>query len=137
MNSTDFTFTSSATRSAYGRSRSASGVATVSFASGSRTRSPFALRRDSAAEHTSRTASISATSDRSAGNSPTDGQSVRCTERPPVRPRQISSESNGANGAVTRLPVSSTVDSVSKASRSPDQNRLRDRRTYQLVSASR
>ena len=41
-----------------GASRSASGTATVSVASGWRTRRPWALRTDSVAEHTSRTWSI-------------------------------------------------------------------------------
>ena len=58
---------------------SASGTATVSVASGWRTRRPWALRTDSVAEHTSRTSSIAATSSSSAGSSAAIGQSARCT----------------------------------------------------------
>ena len=63
MNATFFTFTSSATSSANGSSTVAWGEATVSAGSGRRTRSPCALRSDSAAEHTSRTESMAETSD--------------------------------------------------------------------------
>ncbi len=65
------------------------------------------------------------------------GQSVRCTLRPPVRPRQISSETSGASGAMTRVSTSSAVQSVSKAVWSSSQNRWRCVRTYQFVSTSR
>ena len=37
------------------------------------------------------------------------GQSARCTDRSPVRPRQTSSVVSGSSGAVTRQTVSSTV----------------------------
>jgi len=67
------------------------------------------LRSDSAAEQTSRTESIDATRPWSAGNASAAGQSVRCTERSPVSPRQISSATIGASGATTRHTVSSTV----------------------------
>ena len=95
------------------------------------------MRSDSAAEQTSRTLSIVDTSAGSRGNASTKGQSARCTERPPVSPRQTSSAVIGASGATTFASVSRTVYSVSNASVSPVQNRSRDRRTYQFVSASR
>ena len=38
-----------------------------------------------------------------------DGQSVRCTDRSPVSPRQTSSVVSGSSGAATRQTVSSTV----------------------------
>ena len=56
---------------------------------------------------------------------------------PPVSPRQIASVVSGSSGAAARVTVSSTVQSVSSAACSPAQNRLRDRRMYQLVSTSR
>ena len=52
-----------------------------------------------------------------AGNSAASGQSARCTLRPPVSPRQISSVTSGRRGAAIRHTVSSTVYRVSKASR--------------------
>ncbi|SLH93427.1 Uncharacterised protein [Mycobacteroides abscessus subsp. abscessus] len=108
----------------------------VTSASGSRTRRFFALRRLSTVEHTVRTSSMVDTSSGSAGRSAAAGQSARCTERPPVNPRQITSLINGSNGAASRVATSRTVCRVSTASRSSLQNRLRERRTYQLVSAS-
>ncbi len=81
------------------------------------------------------------TSASSLGSASGSGQSVRCTDRSPVSPRQISSVVSGSSGAATRVTVSSTVWSVSKAptSTAPSvaQNRSRERRMYQLVSTSR
>jgi hypothetical protein len=136
LSTTSLTLTSSPRMSANGASVSASGAATVSRASGRRTRRPRALRTDSAAEATCRTRSIAATSSASRGSNPPSGQSVRCTDRPPVSPCQIVSVVSGSSGAATRQVTSSTVCSVSIASGSPAQNRSRDRRTYQLVSVS-
>ena len=65
------------------------------------------------------------------------GQSARCTERPPVSPRQISSVTSGSSGAATRVRVSSAVYSVSKASRVSVPEPVARRRMYQLVSMSR
>ena len=116
-------------------------MTTVSAASGSRARSWLALRSAETVEQTSRARSIDATRAWSSGRSSYDGQSVRCTDRPPVRPRQISSVVSGSSGATTRHTVSSVVYSVSNAavadSSSPPQNRSRERRMYQLVSTSR
>ena len=68
------------------------------------------------------------------------GQSVRCTERPPVSPRQISSLTSGASGAMTSVSTRSTVASVSKAGRATAASslvkRVREVRRYQLVSRS-
>ena len=83
-----------------------------------------------------RTSSIASTSAGSAGISSALGQSVRCTDRSPVSPRQITSVTSGSSGAASRVTISSTVCRVSMASRSSSQNRERDRRTYQFVSAS-
>ena len=80
----------------------------------------------------------------SAGRSATSGQSARCTDRPPVRPRQISSVTSGSSGAVARQTISS--DGVEGVERMPGrrlggaggtQNRSRERRMYQFVSTSR
>ena len=79
---------------------------------------------------------MAATSSGSAGTSPASGQSVRCTDRSPVTPRQITSVISGSSGAASRPVTSSTVCRVSMASGSSSQNRERDRRTYQFVSAS-
>ena len=95
------------------------------------------MRSAEPAEQTSRTVSIDATSDSSAGRSSADGQSVRWTERSPVRPRQTSSVVSGISGAVARQTTSSTVWRVSNASASSSQKRSRERRMYQLVSTSR
>ena len=78
---------------------------------------PAPLRSAEPAEQTSRTWSIAVTSSSSAGRSSAAGQSVRCTDRSPVSPRQTSSVVSGSSGAVTRQTVSSTVKSVSNASR--------------------
>src|SRR5699024_9759936 len=70
------------------------------------------------------------------------GQSTRWTDSSPVSPAHTTSDMSGSSGAASRIVVSSTVYRVSNASRasrpedSPAQNRERDRRTYQLVSAS-
>src|SRR6478735_1465942 len=132
---TSLRFSSSAT-SCSKPARSAS-VTTVRPASGRRLRRLAALRSAEPAEQTSRTVSIDATSDASAGRSSADGQSVRWTERSPVRPRQTSSVVSGISGAVARQTTSSTVWRVSNASASSSQNRSRERRMYQLVSTSR
>ena len=84
-------------------------MTTVSLDSGRRLRRLAALRSAEPAEQTSRTVSIDATSASSAGRSAAAGQSVRCTERSPVRPRQTSSVVSGISGAVTRQTTSSTV----------------------------
>ena len=131
------TLTSSLISSANAVSAGAAGCATVSDASGSRTRSCRALRRPSAALHTARVRSIVDSSDESDGQPSTDGQSHRCTLASPVSPRQIVSAVIGSSGAAARVTVSRTVHSVSSAARSPSQNRDRDRRMYQLVSSSR
>ena len=134
------TLTSSAISPVNGASDSAAGCAMVSDASGSRTRSWCALRRPSAVLQTERTRSIAPASSCSSGSgfqSDTSGQSSRCTEAPPVSPRQIASVVSGSSGAAARVTVSSTVHSVSSAAGSPAQNRVRDRRMYQLVSTSR
>ncbi len=136
VSSTSLTLSSSAIRSLNGARRCGLSTATVSFGSGSRTRSFFALRSDDAAEATSRTRSISATSSASFGRSPALGQSVRCTDRSPVTPRQITSVISGSSGAASLPVTSSTVCSVSMASGSSSQNLERDRRTYQFVNAS-
>ena len=106
---TERTLTSSATIDSKPSSAAGSATTTVSCDSGSRLRSERALRSAEVAEQTSRTWSIAATSASSAGSSSAAGQSVRCTERSPVRPRQISSVVSGSSGAVTRQTVSSTV----------------------------
>ncbi len=95
--------------SANGSSAAGSAVTTVNDAKGSRARSCPALRSADALEHTSRARSIDATSAWSSGRSWYDGQSVRCTERPPVRLRQISSVVSGSSGATTRHTVSRVV----------------------------
>ena len=51
-------------------------------------------------------------------------------------PRQMTSQAIGSSGAASRVVTSSTVCNVSIASGSSAQNRERDRRTYQFVSAS-
>ena len=112
---------------------------TVMPASGWRTRRLCALRSDEPAEHTARVVSMSWTrrsSSAERGNRSASGQSVRCTERPPVSPRQISSLISGSSGADIRVVASSTVHRTSKASRSSSKNRSRLRRTYQLVTSS-
>ena len=81
------TFTSSAMRSAKGRRRSASDEATVSDERGRRTRRPLALRTAEAAEQTSRTRSMAATSSGSPANPVGSGQSARCTLAAPVSGR--------------------------------------------------
>ena len=106
---TSRTLTSSAISPVKSASDSASGATTVSSGSGSRTRSPPALRSDAAAEHTSRARSIAVTSPGSDGRPETSGQSARCTERPPVRPRQTSSVTSGSSGAIARQVTSSAV----------------------------
>ena len=136
---TSLTFTSSRMMSVKSARRAEDGSATVRLCSGNRLRSLFALRSEEDAEQTLRTSSMAATRPASAGNSSASGQSVRCTERPPVRPRQMTSVDIGRSGALMRQRVSSTVYSVLKASGnspSPAQKRSRERRTYQLVSAS-
>ena len=104
---------------------------------------PSFLRRAFATLETWRTASIAERMSSAAGTPSASGQSCRCTLRPPVRPCQTRSETSGMSGAATRVSVSSTVYSVSNASRlvgsassTPTQNRSRERRMYQLVSAS-
>src|ERR1700758_3207596 len=136
VSSTFLTLSSSAISPVYGASREGSSTTTVNFGRGNRTRSVLALRSDEAAEHTSRTRSMSATSRGSAGRSPSDGQSIKCTDLSPVTPRQITSVVSGRKGAARREVTSSTVCSVSMASGSSSQNRGRDRRTYQFVNAS-
>src|SRR6266851_7384381 len=139
--STVLTFTSSEVSETNGASDLASGWATTSDASGSRTRSWCALRSPSAVLHTARARSMAPVSSSSSGlssaQSDTSGHDARCTLAPPVSPRQIASAVSGSNGAAARDTVSSTVHSVSSAARSPAQNRLRERRMYQLVSTSR
>ncbi|SIL80688.1 Uncharacterised protein [Mycobacteroides abscessus subsp. abscessus] len=120
----------------YGSNRFGSGTATVSLSSGNRTRSFLALRKEDPVEATFLTSSMAATSAASAGNTDSDTQSVRCTDRSPVSPRQMTSVVIGSSGAARRHVVSSTVCNVSMASASSSQKRERDRRTYQLVSAS-
>src|SRR5450755_245832 len=140
---TSRTFTSSAIKSVKSASDSASAATTVSWDNGSLTLSPAALRSAAVAEHTSRTRSIAATRPGSDGRQDTSGQSLRWTERLPVRPRQISSLTSDRSGATTRQVISSAVYSVSNASRetaasAPEvpQNRARERRMYQFVSTS-
>ena len=113
-----------------------SSTATVSLGSGNLTRSFLALRSDDPAEHTSRTWSIAATKSGSAGTTSASGQSVRCTERSPVIPRQMISVAIGSSGAANLAVTSRTVCKVSIASRSSFQKRERDLRTYQFVNAS-
>ena len=141
---TSRTLTSSAIRAVKSASSWASAATTVSSGSGSRTRRPATLRSEAAAEHTSRVRSMAATRPGSAGSAETSGQSARCTDRSPVRPRQISSVTSGSSGAVTRQVTSSAVYRVSNAwpvtpASAPEvsQNRSRERRMYQLVSTSR
>ena len=103
------TLTSSATIPSNPASRSGSATTTVSVDSGSRLRSEPAFRSADVAEQTSRTWSIAVTSASSAGSESAAGQSVRCTDRSPVSPRQTSSVVSGSSGAVTRQTTSSTV----------------------------
>ena len=134
---TDLRFSSSATmRSKVPASSSPPGTTTVIPASGWRTRSWWALRRAEPLEQIVRVVSMRATRSASAGNSEASGQSVRCTERPAVSPRQISSATRGSSGAATRQTVSRQVYSTSKATVSSSKNRSRERRTYQLVRVS-
>jgi hypothetical protein len=49
---------------------------------------------------------------------------------------QTSSVTNGVNGAMIRVRLSSTSCSVARADGSPSQNRRRERRTYQLDRSS-
>ncbi len=107
--STIFTLTSSDTIDTNPSSACASSTTTVSSDSGSRLRRLAAFRSAEVVEHTSRTRSMAATSLSSAGRADASGQSVRWTERSPVRPRQISSVVSGSSGAATRQTVSSTV----------------------------
>ena len=69
------------------------------------------------------------------------GQSVRCTERSPVSPRQTSSVVSGSSGAVDpadRLEHGvERVERLRSTSPSAAQNRSRERRMYQFVSTSR
>ena len=102
-------FSSSATSDSKPDSAAGSATTTVSEASGRRVRSDAALRRAEPAEQTSRTWSMAATSASSAGSVDASGQSVRCTDRSPVSPRQTSSVVSGISGAVTRQTVSRTV----------------------------
>ena len=131
-----------------------------SAASGSRTRSLFALRSASAAEHTWRTRSIASTSAASAGSSSTGGQSARCTERPPVSPRQIDlgGQRQQRRGhpadhlehgvqRVDRVPVAGpepvaasgarTSWSAPRGTRAPSRTRRRGRRRPAAPSTSR
>src|SRR5665647_1598301 len=129
--------------STYGSSAPGSRTATASSRSGWRTRKPCNLRRPRVADVRPRTVSMAATragSSRSTAPSAASarsGQSARCTLRPPVRPRHISSTTMGASGAIVRSSTSRPVNRVSNASWSSSQNRSRWVRTYQLVSTSR
>ena len=123
MTRTSLTLTSSATSSRKGASPAGSAVAMVRLRSGWRTRSFSALRRLRAAETAARASSMAATSSALATWLGSTGQSVRCTERPPVRPRQISSLTSGASGAMTSVSTLSTVARVSKAAVSPSVKR--------------
>ena len=49
---------------------------------------------------------------------------------------QTRSVTNGISGAITRVSTSSVSCSVASAPASPDQNRRRERRTYQFESTS-
>ena len=83
----------------------------------------------------SRAVAIAASSSSSRG--PADGQSERCTEAPPPSsPSQISSATNGVNGASSWETVSRHSRSVANAAASPAQKRRRLRRTYQLERSS-
>ena len=64
------------------------------------------------------------------------GQSVRCTDRSPVTPRQITSVISGSSGAASRRSPPARCAGCRWRRRSSSQNRERDRRTYQFVSAS-
>ena len=136
VSTSSLTFTSSLMMSLNSLRRCDSGSATVSFGSGRRLRSLLALRTDDAAEHTPRTSSMVRTRASSRGKSSGFGNFMRCTERSPVSPRQMTSVIIGSSGAATRVKVSSTVYSVLKASGVSFQKRSRERRTYQLVSTS-
>ena len=72
------------------------GTATSSDWRGWRTRIWARLRSACAAETTSRTVSIVGASSGASHADGATGQSVRCTERPPVSPRQISSVDEGS-----------------------------------------
>ena len=68
-----------------------------------------------------------------------DGQSARCTERPPVRARHSTLREHRQQRCSHTRQCSSTVYRVLEASGltvSPAQKRSRERRTYQLVGAS-
>ncbi|OPZ48853.1 MAG: hypothetical protein BWY91_03149 [bacterium ADurb.BinA028] len=106
---TDRTLTSSAMIAEKGSSAAGSVVTTTNSASGSRARRLAPFRNDDTAEHTSRARSMPATSAWSAGSVAASGQSSRWTERPPVRPRQISSVVSGSNGATARVSTSNAV----------------------------
>lgn len=86
-----------------------SGTATVRPASGWRTRKLWALRNAEPDEQMARVRFMSVMRSSSCGNRDASGQSVRCTERPPVKPRQISSVTRGNRGAATRHTVSRQV----------------------------
>ena len=117
------TLTSSATSSRKGASPAGSAVAMVRLRSGWRTRSFSALRRLRAAETAARASSMAVTSSALATWAGSTGQSVRCTERSPVSPRQISSLTSGASGAMTSVSTRSTVARASKAVLSPSVKR--------------
>ena len=106
---TSLTLTSSRTIASNPASAAGSSTTTVRVESGSRLRRLPALRSADVAEQTSRTWSIAVTRVSSAGSDSASGQSARCTERPPVSPRQTSSVASGISGAVTRQTISSTV----------------------------
>ena len=141
-------FNSDFSNSSYALTASTFSTTTVSLERGWRTRILAALRRDRVPETTSRTFSIastragSSTSTRPSSvsspvfSSTTNGQSARCTDSPPVRPRHTDSASIGASGASTRMNASSTVYSVLNADASSFQKRSRVLRMYQLVSTS-
>ena len=103
------TLTSSAMIAPKSFSDAAASATTVRSLSGRRTRRLLALRSDEAVEQMSRAVSMAATRAWSAGRSEASGQSARCTERPPVSPRQISSVVSGSSGAATRHTTSSAV----------------------------
>ena len=147
-NSTFFTFSSDFRISSYAATAAVFSTTTVSLDSGWRTRICFVLRIDRVPDTTSRTFSIastragSSTSTRPSSlaspvcSSARNGQSAKCTDSPPVRPRHTASASIGASGAITRMNASSTVYSVLNAFASSFQKRSRLLRMYQLVSMS-
>ena len=107
--STALTFSSSRRMSSNWPRPADPATTTVSFASGSRTRSFSFLRRAFDTDDTSRTASIAARMSSATGNAAASGQSVRCTLRRPVSPCHTRSDTSGMRGAATRHSVSSTV----------------------------